>query len=133
MRPANGFLPDSSARCKLCFRFIVWMKASWERGRPARTMPDTASAISQDRPETAPRLSFGLAVAVPADVVATCKVALMLSDPQLGQDAGGTPALPGDAPPLEGESQKSSRKAKADAVGGTGPAPGIDIFHYEHR
>ena len=37
-----------------------------------------------------------------------------------GQDAGGTPALPGDAnhSPLEGESQKPSRQAKADAVGG---------------
>ena len=30
--------------------------------------------------------------------------------------------------PLEGEPQKPSRQAKADAVGGTGPAPGIDIF-----
>ena len=28
--------------------------------------------------------------------------------------------------PLEGESQKSSRKAKADAVGGTGTAPEIE-------
>ena len=35
-----------------------------------------------------------------------------------GQDAGGTPALPGQSLPLEGESQKPSRQAKADAVGG---------------
>ena len=35
-----------------------------------------------------------------------------------GQDAGGTPALPGNHSPLEGESQKPSRQAKADAVGG---------------
>ena len=34
------------------------------------------------------------------------------------QGAGGTPALPGDDSPLEGESQKPSRQAKADAVGG---------------
>ena len=35
-----------------------------------------------------------------------------------GQHAGGTPALPGNHSPLEGESQKPSRQAKADAVGG---------------
>ena len=35
-----------------------------------------------------------------------------------GQHAGGTPALPGNHSPLEGESQKLSRQAKADAVGG---------------
>ena len=35
-----------------------------------------------------------------------------------GQDAGGTPALPGNHSPLEGESQKPSRQAKADAVAG---------------
>ena len=34
-----------------------------------------------------------------------------------GQDAGGTPALPGNHSPLEGESQKPSRQATADAVG----------------
>ena len=30
--------------------------------------------------------------------------------------------------PLEGESQKPSRQAKADAVGGTGRCRGIDFF-----
>ena len=48
------------------------------------------------------------------------------------QDAGGTPALPGDAGSLSlrGESQKPSRQAKADAVGGGAGPPrrGIDIF-----
>ena len=35
-----------------------------------------------------------------------------------GQNAGETPALPGNHSPLEGESQKPSRQAKGDAVGG---------------
>ena len=44
---------------------------------------------------------------------------LKLSDPHKEKDAGGTPALPGaNHSPLEGESQKPSPKAKADAVGG---------------
>ena len=77
------------------------MMASWERGRLARTRPGTASAISSTwNDPTAPRLSFDLAVAVTADEVAACKVALMLSDPHMDQDAGGTPALPGDAKSL---------------------------------
>ena len=39
------------------------------------------------------------------------------SMPQQEQGAGGTPALPGDHSPLEGESRKPSRREKADAVG----------------
>ncbi len=46
MRPAQGSLLDSLGTCKPCSRFIVWMKASWERGRPARTKPGAASANS---------------------------------------------------------------------------------------
>ena len=108
------------------------MMAPRERGRPARTMPGTASAIPPhlDQPATAPWLSFGLAAAVTADVVAACKAARKLSDHHKGQHAGGTPALPGAiTPPLEGEPQKPSRKAKADAVGGgAGSAPGNRYF-----
>ena len=52
-----------------------------------------------DHPGTAPWLSFGLADAVPADRVAACSIALKLSGGQRDQDAGGTPALPGDAVP----------------------------------
>ncbi len=48
--------------------------------------------------------------------------------PPKGQHAGGTPALPGAiTPPLEGEPQKPSRQAKADAVGGRS-APGNRYF-----
>ena len=43
----------------------------------------------------APGVSLGLAVAVPADLVATCQVALTLSGGERNKDAGGTPALPG--------------------------------------
>ena len=89
MRPAQGSLPDSVARCKPCSRFMVWTKASWERGRPARTMPGTASVISSTRIDpTAPCLSFGLAVAVPLDAVAACKVALKLSGGHKQQGCG---------------------------------------------
>ena len=54
--------------------------------------------------------------------------------PPKGQHAGGTPALPGAiTPPLEGESQKPSRQAKADAAGGSRVGAGESIFFYEHR
>ena len=92
--------------CKPCSRSIVWMMASWERGRLARTRPGTASAISSTWIDpTAPRLSFDQDVAVATDEMAACKVALMLSVPHMDQDAGGTPALPGDGKslPLGGE------------------------------
>ena len=47
----------------------------------------------------APWLSFGLAVAVTADVVAVCRAARKLSDHHKQQHAGGTPALPGAITP----------------------------------
>ena len=63
MRPARGSLLDSLAGCKPCSRFIVRSKASWERGRPARTRPGTASAFSRTWIDpTAPWLSFDPAV-----------------------------------------------------------------------
>ena len=88
--------------------------------RPHNDWHGLGHLLHLDRPAAAPWLSFGLAVVVTADVVAACKAARKLSDHHKEQDAGGTPALPGDAnhSPLEGESQKPSRQAKADAVGG---------------
>ena len=85
-----------------------------------------------DQPGTAPCLSFGLADAVPADRVAACSIALKLSGNQRDRvRAGrprsqvirdrmraGRPRSQGNHSPLEGESQKPSRQAKADAVGG---------------
>ena len=80
------------------------MKSPWERGCPARTRPGTASAIFPhcDQPGTAPWLSVGLAVAVPAGLVAGCSIAGKLSDGQRHKDGGETPALPGVTPPLRG-------------------------------
>ena len=88
--------------------------------RPHNDWHGLGHLLHLDRPAAAPWLSFGLAVVITADVVAACKAARKLSDHHKEQDAGGTPALPGDAnhSPLEGESQKPSRQAKADAVGG---------------
>ena len=71
-----------------------------------------------DQPETAPWLSFGLAAAVPAHRVAACSIALKLSGGQRDRMRAGRPRSQGNHSPLEGESQKPSRQAKADAVGG---------------
>ena len=56
------------------------MMAPRERGRPARTKPGTASAISPhlDQPAT-PWVAFGLANAVPTNRMDACKLALTLS------------------------------------------------------
>ena len=66
----------------------------------------------------APWLSYGLADAVPADRVAACSIALKLSGDQRNRMRAGRPRSQGNHSPLEGESQKPSRQAKADAVGG---------------
>ena len=71
-----------------------------------------------DQPGTAPWLSFGLADAVPAHRVAACSIALKLSGNQRDRVRAGRPRSQGNHSPLEGESQKPSRQAKADAVGG---------------
>ena len=71
-----------------------------------------------DQPATAPWLSFGLADAVPADRVAACSIALKLGGGQRNRMRAGRPRSQGNHSPLEGESQKPSRQAKADAVGG---------------
>ena len=71
-----------------------------------------------DQPATAPWLSFGLADGVPAHRVAACSIALKLSGGQRDRMRAGRPRSQGNHSPLEGESQKPSRQAKADAVGG---------------
>ena len=101
------------------------MKASRERGRPARTKPGTAVPPASchslghlphlDQPGTAPWLSFGLADAVPAHRVAACSIALKLSGGQRDRMRAGRPRSQGNHSPHEGESQC---QAKADAVGG---------------
>ena len=63
-------------------------------------------------PATAPWLSFGLAAAVTADVVAACKAARKLSDHQRDSMRAGRPRSRGYHSPLEGESQKPSRRRR---------------------
>ncbi len=98
---------------------------SWDDGfpgarasRPHQACHSLGHLPHLDQPGTAPWLSFGLAAAVPADRVAACGVALKLSGGQRDRMRAGRPRSQGNHSPLEGESQKPSRQAKADAVGG---------------
>ena len=68
------------------------MKTTWERGRPARTRLGTASPTSPT--------SINRNGAVPGSLCKGCSRFVPYHSP------------------LEGESQKPSRQAKADAVGG---------------
>ena len=87
-------------------------------GRPHQAWHSLGHLPHLDQPGTAPWLSFGLADAVPAHRVAACSIALKLSGGQRDRMRAGRPRSQGNHSPLEGESQKPSRQAKADAVGG---------------
>ena len=98
---------------------------SWDEGfpgarasRPHQAWHSLGHLPHLDQPGTAPWLSFGLADGVPADRVAACSIALKLSGGQRDRMRAGRPRSQGNHSPLEGESQKPSRQAKADAVGG---------------
>ena len=98
---------------------------SWDDGfpgarasRPHQAWHSLGHLPHLDQPGTAPWLSFGLADAVLADRVAACSIALKLSAGQRDSMRAGRPRSQGNHSPLEGESQKPSRQAKADAVGG---------------
>ena len=98
---------------------------SWDDGflgarasRPHQAGHSLGHLPHLDQPATAPWLSFGLADAVPAHSVAACSIALKLSGGQRDRMRAGRPRSQGNHSPLEGESQKPSRQAKADAVGG---------------
>ena len=86
--------------------------------RPHKACHSLGHLPHLDQPATAPWLSLGLAAAVPADRVAACSTALKLSGGQRDRMRAGCPRSQGNHSPLEGESQKASRQAKADAVGG---------------
>ena len=100
------------------------MMAAWERGRPAPTKPGTASAISPTWIDRERRHGSPSAwpMLFPPDRVAACSIALKLSGGQRDRMRAGRPRSQGNHSPLEGESQKPSRQAKADAVGGGGRA-----------
>ena len=104
---------------------------SWDEGfpgarasRPHQAWHSLGHLPHLDQPGTRPSpplgswLSFGLTDGVPADRVAACSIALKLSGGQRDRMRAGRPRSQGNHSPLEGESQKPSRQAKADAVGG---------------
>ena len=98
---------------------------SWDDGfpgarasRPHQAWHSLGHLPHLHQPATAPWLSFSLADAVPADPVAACGIALKPSGSQRDRMRAGRPRSQGNHSPLEGESQKPSRQAMADAVGG---------------
>ena len=112
--------PQAAPKC-----FCNFAPLSWDDGflgarasRPHQAWAQPRHLPHLDRPGTAPWLSFGLAAAVPAHRVAACSIALKLSGGQRDRMRAGRPRSQGNHSPLEGESQKPSRQAKADAVGG---------------
>ena len=98
---------------------------SWDDGfpgarasRPHKAWHSLGHLPHLDQPGTAPWLSYGLADGVLAHRVAVCSIALKLSGGQRNRMRAGRPRSQGNHSPLGGESQKPSRQAKADAVGG---------------
>ncbi len=126
-RYTNTDGPPSTIRdTKMLLQFCaLGLTMSWDEGllgarasRPHQAWHSLGHFPHLDQPGTAPCLSFGLADAVPADRVAACSIALKLSGGQRDSMRAGRPRSQGNHSPLEGESQKPSRQAKADAVGG---------------
>ena len=131
--------PSTTSGTKMLLQFCaLGVTMSWDDGFPgaraSRPHDDGFLGARASRPHqawhslghlphldqlgTAPWLSYGLAAAVPADRVAACSIALKLSGGQRDRMRAGRPRSQGNHSPLEGESQKPSRQAKADAVGG---------------
>ncbi len=118
--------PSTTSGAKMLLQFCALaVTMSWDDGflgarasRPHQAWHSLGHLPHLDQPGTAPWLSYGLADAVPADRVAACSIALKLSGGQRDRMRAGRPRSQGNHSPLEGESQKPSRQAKADAVGG---------------
>ena len=96
------------------------MKASREIGRPARTKPGTASAISPTWINRERRHASPSAWPMRFPPTGWLPAASHSSSAAAKRDSmrAGRPRSQGNHSPLEGESQKPSRQAKADAVGG---------------
>ena len=122
----TGAPPSTTSGAKVLLQYgVLGVTMSWDDGfpgarasRPHQAWHSLGHLPHLDQPGTAPWLSFGLADAVPADRVAACGIALKLSAGQRDRMRAGRPRSRGNHSPLEGESQKPSRQAKADAVGG---------------
>ena len=118
--------PSTASGTKMLLQFSdLGVTMSWDEGflgarasRPHQAWHSLGHLPHLDQPGTAPWLSYGLADAVPADRVAACSIALKLSGGQRDRMRASRPRSQGNHSPLEGESQKPSRQAKADAVGG---------------
>ena len=117
---------STTSGTKMLLQFCaLGVTMSWDDGfprarasRPHQAWHSLGHLPHLDQPVTAPCVSFGLADAVPAHRVAACSIALKLSGGQRDRMRAGRPRSQGNHSPLEGESQKPSRQAKADAVGG---------------
>ena len=125
-RPEDRWTSSTTSGAKMLLPFCaLGVTMSWDDGfpgarasRPHQAWHSLGHLPRLDQPGTAPWLSFGLADAVPAHRVAACSIALKLSGGQRDRMRAGRPRSQGNHSPLEGESQKPSRQAKADAVGG---------------
>ena len=98
---------------------------SWDEGfpgarasRPHKSSRSFGHLLHRNQPAAAPCLYFGRAHAVPAGRAVGCNIAGKLSGNRRDSMRAGRPRSRGNHSPLEGESQKPSRQAKADAVGG---------------
>ena len=116
--------PSTTSGAKTRLQFCdLGVTRSWDDGflgarasRPHKAWRSLGHLPHLDQPGTAPWLCFGLADAVPADRVAAClQHRTEVQRRPMGQDAGGTPALPGDA--VGGVWRVTSQKADVHPLG----------------
>ena len=125
-RPEDRWTASTTSGAKMRLQICALaVTMSWDDGflgarasRPHQAWHSLGHLPHLDQSGTAPWLSFGLADGVPAERVAACSIALKLSGGQRDRMRAGRPRSQGNHSPLGGESQKPSRQAKADAVGG---------------
>ncbi len=118
--------PSTTSSTKMLLHFCaVGVTLSWEEAhpgarasRPHKSSRSFSHLLHRNQPAAAPCLCFGRAHAVPAGRAVGCNIAGKLSGNRRDSMRAGRPRSRGNHSPLEGESQKPSRQAKADAVGG---------------
>ena len=123
---------NASAILQCC---ALGVTMSWNDGflgarasRPHQAWHSLAHLPHLDRPGTAPWLSFGLAAAVTADVVAACKAARKLSDHQRDSMRAGRPRSRGQSLPLwRGSRRSRAGRRRLLRLGGRS-APGNRYF-----
>ena len=118
--------PSTTTGAKMLLHFCpVGVTLSWEEAppgarasRPHKSSRSFGHLLHRNQPAAAPCLCFGRAHAVPAGRAVGCNIAGKLSGNRRDSMRAGRPRSQGNHSPLEGESQKPSRQAKAGAVGG---------------